>query len=124
MHVKGISELRGCDVAAVDFAATCPDQKQWIARFAAARDGAVRRSPTLAHTLQSVGYVGRPEYFTMYACVFAMVRRSVQWLEAHESELRDAQRAFVEEHHFQCAPAALVARVLAIEDDEGAEVEP
>ena len=123
MHAKGVSALRGCDVAAVDFATTCPDQKRWIVRFAGARDGAVRGSPTLAHTLQSVGYTGRPEYFTMYACVYAMVRRSVLWLEAHEAELQGAQRAFLEEHSFQCAPAAAVASVLA-RKDKGEEVDP
>ena len=112
MHVNGVSALRGRDVAAVDFAATCPDQKQWIVRFASARDGAVRQRPTLAHTLQSVGYKGRPEYFTMSACVYSMVQRSVQWLEAHEAELQDAQRAFSEEHCFQRAPAVDVACVL------------
>lgn len=109
--MEGVSALRGCDVLAEDFASTCPDQKHWISRFASTRVGGVRSRPTLAHTLRSVGYSGRPEYFTMYACVYGMVRRSVQWLQDHEEELQKARRVFQEEHRFECSPAEAVARV-------------
>ena len=107
MFAEGVSALRGCDVLAEDFAVTCPDQKKWLARFAC-----IRGRLTLSHTLHSVGYDGRPEYFTMYACVYNMVRRSAQWLQRHAEELQEERRAFQQEHGFDCAPAEAVARVL------------
>ena len=112
MFAEGVSALRGCDVLAEDFAVTCPDQKKWLVRFAGTRVGGTRSRPTLSHTLQSIGYDGRPEYFTMYACVYNMARRSAQWLQRHAEELQEERRAFQQEHGFDCAPAEAVARVL------------
>lgn len=108
MHVEGVSALRGCDVLAEDFATTCPDQKLWISRFA----GTVRQRPTLANMLRSVGYTGRPEYFSMYACVYGMVRCTVRWLQDHEKELQEAQQAFQKKHGIECSPAQAVAIVI------------
>ena len=109
MCVEGVSALRGCDVLAEDFAVTCPDQKRWLTRYAGTRIGGVRSRATLAHTMRSVGYSGRPEHFTMYACVYNMVRCSAQWLQIHAEPLRRVQQAFEEKYGFECAPAEAVA---------------
>jgi len=112
MHSEGVPALRGCDkVLAKDFGSTCPDQKKWLSRLAGTRLGGSRSSPTLAHTFRCVEYTDRPEYFTMYGCVYGMVRSSMQWLKDHEGQLQEAKRAFLEEHGFQCAPAVAVAMV-------------
>lgn len=113
MSAAGVSALWGCDVLAEDFTVTCPDQKQWLTRFAGTRlRRGVRRRATLAHIFRCLGYSSRPEYFTMYACLYNMVRRSVRWLQSHAEQLREAQEAFEETHGFECPPAAAIARVL------------
>ena len=112
MSAEGVSALRGCDVLVEDFATTCPDQKKWLMRYAGGcRVDNMRQKPTLAYTLRSVGYSGRPEYFTMFACVYNMMRCSPQWLQDHAEELRQVRQLFQKEHGFECAPAAAVAQV-------------
>ena len=36
---------------------------------------------------RSVEYKGRPEYFSMYTCIYAMIKCSLQWLQEHEVEV-------------------------------------
>lgn len=110
MHAAGVKRLRASEqVLAADFARSCPDQKTWLERLGVSRRGT--RNPTLAQSLAIVAYTGRPEYFTMYACVYGAIRASKEWLERHEGQLCDAKAAFLEKHGFQSSPAHVVAIV-------------
>lgn len=105
MHVAGVGKLTHCHrVLAKDFAASFPDQKSWFKRLTLHWD-----KDTLAETLVAVDYTGRPEYFSMFGCVYSpILGLSAQWLSSHRTQLKEAMAAFSKEYGFDCSPAQTV----------------
>ena len=109
MHNAGVRRLTGCNAVLLkDFAAAFPDQKSWFKRLCRSR---CWDTEVLSDTFRSLAYKGRPEFFSMYGCVYGCVQESQSWLHTHRRDLQKAMATFAHEHGFDCAPAATVKHV-------------
>ena len=86
MHRQGVQALRDPDgVSAVKFASAFPDAKAWFRRLAGRS-----HCSTLNGFFSSLEYVGRPELFSMFACLFGnpSLRVRPAWLLENLQPLR------------------------------------
>ena len=110
MHREGVARLTGANhVTAEAFAMVCPDSKQWFQQLR----GTASDMP-LSKFFQDVGYDGRPEMFSMYACVLghASLQVSMGWLVKQEADLKDICCCFRRSNRFDCTPAFAVMELL------------
>ena len=87
MSRSGVQRLRGAGRMKVcDFMTAFPDQSHWLRRLSLTRDG------SLAALFASLNYDGRPELFSMFACLLLCkaMRVSPAWLKANTRKLRMA----------------------------------
>ena len=109
MHREGVARLTGAGhVSAEAFATVCPDSKQWFQRLM----GTALDVP-LSQFFRDVGYDGRPELFSMYACVLGHASLRV-WLLKHKADLKDIEHRFRRSNRFDCTPACVVMQLLKL----------
>ncbi len=108
MHRAGVTRLRGeAEIALPYFARPFPDSKQWFTRL---RTRGQHR--TLGEFFSSLGYDGRPELFSMFACL--LLNREVvvntEWLQSVACKLRRTMHELQSSHHIDRVPAVCVKR--------------
>lgn len=106
MARQGVPRLRGLDLLASDFARAFPDSNQWFKHLGVGQ-------LTLRRFFQHLGYDGRAEFFSMYACLLGSkhMRVSPEWLEQHMTQLRRHMNQHREEHGIHQVPARVVLAV-------------
>ena len=99
MAAQGVPELRDCSkIGVLEFAQAFPDQTAWFPRLNARTTTKRQSTKTLGDFFQDLGYDGRPEFFSLFACILMCPEvRSVneKWLSHHREQLSAAmvQRA-------------------------------
>ena len=90
------------------FARACPDSKQWFTKLSRSSG-----SQGLRAFFNEVGYAGKPEMFSMYACVLLNDRMHVNpsWLEENADACKLYSREYECEHGLEPVPALVVAAV-------------
>ena len=107
MHVGGVRQLGGlAGVSPSDFACSFPDSNNWFDTL---------RRPGMCDSLQSffsyVEYDGRPELFSMFACLLltSSMRHNPSWFKAHSRALRRSMHIAVACDGVMKLPAVCVA---------------
>jgi hypothetical protein len=106
MHRAGVTRLRGeGDITLQEFTRAFPDSKHWFYRLRTRG-----QHSTLRAFFASLGYNGRPELFSMFACL--LLNREVvvntEWLQAASCKLRRTMRALQSSHQIDQVPAVCV----------------
>lgn len=111
MHRAGVRVLRGAgDVSLASFARAFPDSKAWFGKLA------VRgRQSSLKHFFQALNYTGRPEFFSMHACILghALMNKTPAWFKKRCRALRREMEASVVQNGFMGVPPLCVKAVQA-----------
>ena len=110
MARAGIQKLRGIDeLSVLEFAAAFPDQGCWFTKLGEYSNNE-SRTVNLGDFLRSLDYDGRPEFFSMFACVLLCkcMRVSPAWLALHARELTDAMLMQLGRRGFCRLPALCV----------------
>lgn len=111
MNRAGVRALGRTDAITVaSFARAFPDSKAWFRKLAFKG-----QFPTLRAFFKAVKYDGRPEFFSMFACLLGNSALSVQptWLQKHRQSLQGAMHAYASQNGFMGVPALCVKDVLA-----------
>ena len=111
MSRAGVRALRGTDAITVaSFSKAFPDSKAWFDKLSCKGE-----SPTLHAFFASLKYDGRPEFFSMFACLLGNHKLWVQpkWLRKNSKALQDAMQAFLVQNGFMGVPALCVQSVQA-----------
>ena len=108
MSREGVERLGGQDrISIQDFATAFPDERQWFARLAPSP------TDTVKDFLSSMDYTGRPELWSMFACL--LLTRSMwwnpDWFDYHVARLRRAMRS-QSEHSILRVPGLCVQDVM------------
>ena len=106
MHRQGVQALRDPDgVSTVKFASAFTDAKAWFRRLAGRS-----HCSTLNGFFSSLEYVGRPELFSMFACLFGnpSLRVRPAWLLGNLQPLRRKMMACYSLHGLMAVPARCV----------------
>jgi len=106
MHRHRVRALRDPDgVSTVAFARAFPDSKAWFRRLAGRS-----QCLTLKGFFSSLEYVGRPEFFSMFACLFgnAAFRVCPAWMLENRLALRRKMMACYSSHGLMAVPARCV----------------
>ena len=110
MARAGIQKLRGIDdLSVLEFKAAFPDQGGWFTKLGEYGNNE-SRTVNLGDFLRSLDYDGRPEFFSMFACVLLCkcMRVSPAWLALHAHELTDAMLMQLGRRGFCRLPALCV----------------
>lgn len=108
MSREGVEKLGGQGGISVrEFATAFPDERQWFMRLAA------HPHTTVKDFLSSMEYNGRPEMWSMFACLLLTRRmwRNPDWFAYHARELRRRMRS-QSEHSILRVPGLCVQDVL------------
>ena len=111
MHRDGIRSLTGAeDVTLAVFSRAFPDSKAWFGVLAK-RGG----QGSLQCFFDHLEYRGRPEFFSMFACLVgnSALHVNPEWLLQQCSPLRQAMKACAVQNGFMGVPAKCVREVLA-----------
>jgi hypothetical protein len=112
MHRAGVSRLRGeHDIRLSEFAVTFPDANGWCTRLRSRG-----QYSTLGAFFASLGYDGRPELFSMFACLLLTTDMQVNpgWLQSSATQLRRAMRELQSVHGIDQLPAICVKKCLGV----------
>ena len=111
MSRAGVKAL-GCTyvVTVSSFARAFPDSKAWFGALIAKGNSATLRS-----FFANLKYDGRPEFFSMFACLLGNQALWVQptWLKKHRRSLKSAMHEYVAQNGFMGVPALCVKDVLS-----------
>ena len=111
MSRAGVRALgRTGDVTVASFAQAFPDSKAWFRKLAIKGN-----TSTLRAFFTSLKYDGRPEFFSMFACLLGNATLWVKpsWLRKHSKLLQAAMKAYASQNGFMGVPALCVKDVLS-----------
>ena len=111
MSRAGVRALGRTDAITVaSFSQAFPDSKAWFEKLMCKGE-----SPTLRAFFANLKYDGRPEFFSMHACLLGNYKLWVQpkWLRKNSKALQDAMLAFAAQNGFMGVPALCVKSVQA-----------
>ena len=111
MSRAGVKALgRTGSVTVASFAQAFPDSKAWFRKLAIKG-----KTSTLRAFFTSLKYDGRPEFFSMFACLLGNATLWVKpsWLRRHSKLLQAAMKAFASRNGFMGVPALCVKDVLS-----------
>ena len=109
MHRAGVRALRGAgDVRVASFAQAFPDSKAWFSRLKAKG-----QNSTLRAFFKSLNYVGRPEFFSMFACLLGNrdLHMPPAWFRKHRRALRAEMALTMSKNGFMGVPGLCVRSV-------------
>ena len=109
MHRAGVRVLRGAgDVSLAHFAQAFPDSKAWFSKLTVRGEHS-----SLQAFMESLNYTGRPEFFSMFACLLgnAQLCKRADWFAKHCRALRAEMQASVVQNGFMGVPSVCVKAV-------------
>ena len=110
MSRAGVKALgRTGSITVASFSQAFPDSKAWFEKLAIKGN-----KSSLSDFFASLKYDGRPEFFSMFACLLGNATLWVKpsWLRKHSKSLQAAMKAFASQNGFMGVPALCVKDVL------------
>ena len=111
MSRAGVRALGGTDAITVaSFSQAFPDSKAWFKKLISPG-----QFSSLRAFFAALQYKGRPDFFSMFACLLGNAAFRVQpaWLRKHSRALQGVMQAYASQNGFMGVPAVCVKDVLA-----------
>ena len=114
MHRDGVTRLSGSrGVQVGEFAAACPDACSWFHILPTSEC-----SDCLQKLFRSLGYDGRPEFLSFWACLLltAACRQSPAWYARNACAIAHLSTRYAQKHGMDIVPARCVQRIVGSTD--------